>query len=176
MYDTGGVTDGLSGTIRELSFPFTVSPSGGDLAVFAAEERRNAYVLLCGYTPSLNADERQECVALVTIGRVSQLRYGYPNEEAFWKDPRGKLDHGVFEIVGSGWREAIDSYNRASFGTDWWHPDSSPRHFFIGSKDSSAQFLASEIELEIYTDTPLRAAYAEARQEALRRLDADPEP
>jgi hypothetical protein len=172
------VTGALSGTIRQLRFPFTVSPSGGDLAVFGVEERHNAYAVICGYSPSISADDRQECVALITVRGVVQYIVGYPNEEAYWRDPRGDIGHGICEIVGSGWRESIDAYNRASFGTDHGlrPPEVPTRHFFIGSKDSSAQFLAQEIDLDVFTGATLGAAYMDARQEALRRLDTYPEP
>ena len=87
-----------------MPFPFEVSPSGGDLAVFGAEERHNAYAVICGYSPSLAACERQEGAALITVSRVTHYIVGYPNEEAYWRDPRGDIGHGICEIIGSGWR------------------------------------------------------------------------
>lgn len=50
---TAAVSEDLKGTIRQLSFPFTVGPSGGDMQVFGGEERHNAYVVLLGYRPAL---------------------------------------------------------------------------------------------------------------------------
>jgi hypothetical protein len=41
------------------------------------------------------------------------------------------------------------------------------RHFFIGSKDRSAPFLAREVHIEVFIGPNHRAAYDEAR----RRLD-----
>jgi hypothetical protein len=164
------------GTVVAMDFPFTVSPSGGGLGIFAQEEKHNAYAVLGGYTPSLHAPDREHCVALVTVRGLTQLVYGYPNEEAFWKDPRGGLDHGVAEIVGSSWHESISTYNKASFGTAFDWSAKAPRHFFIGSKDSSAQFLALDIELEVFTDEPLGTAWDNVTAEALRRLNSHPEP
>lgn len=132
--------------------------------------------MLCGYTPSLEAPDRTECAALLTFRGVVQLVYGYPNEEAYWKDPRGDLGAGVSEIVGSPWLESINSYNRASFGADSFWVGQPLRHFFVGSKDSSAQFLAREVELDLFVDRQLNNAYAKAQGEAMRRLGSHPEP
>lgn len=168
----------LSGVIHGMALPFTVSPSGGGLAVFAAEERFTAYAILIGYTPSMKAPEAAECVALVTVRMVAQLIYGHPNEESYCRDPRGGLSHGIYEIEGSGWLDSIDAYNRVSIGTDYsaWN-QRKWRHFFVGSKDSSAQFLAESVELETFTvTTTLRDTYRHARTEALNRLDSYPEP
>ena len=144
--------------------------------MFGAEERHNAYAVICGYSPSLTACERQEGAALITVSRVTQYIVGYPNEEAYWRDPRGEIGHGICEIIGSGWRESVDSYNRATFGTDYASAWTGGKHFFIGSKDASAQFLADQIDLEVFMGATMRAAYTDARREALRRLDSYPEP
>jgi hypothetical protein len=176
--ENGAVAETFRGTIHRLSFPFSVCPSGGDLAVFGREERHNAYAVICGYSPGLEAAEREECVALITVRGVTQYIVGYPNEEAYWRDPRGEIDHGCCEVVGSDWQESIDAYNTASFGRGYrWRSAEKPkRHFFVGSKDSSAQFLADSIDLDVFTGSTLSAAYGDARREALRRLDTYPEP
>lgn len=168
------MADYTTGEVRELDIPFTVSPSGGGLYVLQAEERRNAYVILLGYTPSLDADDRRECVALFTVRGVLQSVFGYPNEEAYWHDPRGKIGTRVVEIVGSKWTDEIDSYNERTYGTalPWSQPR---RHFFFGSKDASVQFLATDIEIEMFAE-PRGSAFEQARQVALTRLDTYPEP
>jgi hypothetical protein len=172
--DNATVVDDTNGEVRELDFPFTVSLSGGGLFVLQMEERRNAYAILIGYTPSLEAADRRECVALITVRGVLQSVYGYPNEEAYWHDPRGEIGTRVVEIVGSTWADEIDSYNERTFGTPYpWSRQR--RHFFLGSKDASVQFLATDIEIDLFAE-PLGSAFEQARQVALTRLDTYPEP
>ena len=171
------MADDTNGTVQELDFPFTISPSGGGLFVLQKEERSNAYVLLIGYTPSLHAEPRRECVGLFTVRAVIQSVFGYPNEEAYWRDPRGKIGDRVVEIVGSKWTDDIDAYNQRTFGTAYpWSRPWPRRHFFFGSKDESVQFLASDIKIELFTDEPLSSAYERATASALARLKAYPEP
>ncbi len=163
------------GAVQKLDLPFQPSPSGTGLTVIAREENRNAYAVSVGYTPSLASQDRVECAALITIRGVVQSIHGYPNEEAFWKDPRGKLGHGVYEILGSAWIAELNTYNRASFGTAFITGDEI-RHFFIGGKDSSAQFLAKSLSLDLFTQAPRLSSYEAALGEALHRLDQYPEP
>jgi hypothetical protein len=60
---------------------------------------------------------------------------------------------------------------RRTFGIDY--PFNSraisefPRHFFVGSKDGCAQFLAQTIELEVFPGS----RFSDVRAEALARLD-----
>jgi hypothetical protein len=96
--------------------PLTVIPGGG-LFVLQNEESQNAYLLLIGYTPSLDAEARHECVALFTVRKVVQSVFGYPNEEAYWHDPRGEIATRVVEIVGSKWADE----NRLLQRTNLWH-------------------------------------------------------
>ena len=49
------------------------------------------------------------------------------------------------------------------------------RHFSFGSKDASVQFLAREVEIELFDEHPVASAFEQARQEALTRLDTEPE-
>lgn len=108
------VLDDRHGTLVQLEVPFCISPSGGGLAVFAMEEVRVAFVVLLGYAPALHAPDRQEACALVTFAGIRQVVYGYPNEEAYWKDPRGGGDvaSGFHEVIGSLWNDNLDDYNR----------------------------------------------------------------
>lgn len=132
------------------------------------EERHAAFAVLIGYTPSLNAEDRREVVALVTVSGLVQAVFGYPNEEAVWKDPRGDLAGGIDEIAGSRWAQNINESNRRSFGADYnWRAGRPPRHFFVGSKDATAQFLAYDLLVEVFVD----ARYKEVFAEALCRLD-----
>ena len=159
--------DDRYGTLVALDFPFTVSPSGGGLSMYCEEEIGDAYVVLGGYTPSLAAPDRAEGLALVTVKRVRQVVYGYPNEEAFWKDPRGPLGHGFYEVIGSRWADNVDDYNRRSYGVDYFASASRPRHYFIGSKDASAQFLAGDLAVDVFVGR----SFKDVRAEALARLD-----
>jgi hypothetical protein len=139
--------DYQNGVPRPLDFGFQPSPSGGSLHAVQQEEVHNCYVVLWGYAPSLDSPDCVECPALVTGVRFTQLVFGYPNEEAFWKDSRGELGHGFFEIEGSGWSDSVDDYNARSFGRAWFRGER-PRHFFIGSKDASCQVLARDLTVE----------------------------
>ena len=104
-----------------------------------------------GYTPrDLKAPQRQKAIALITVSGVMQSIFGYPNEEAFWKDPRGDIGHGFFEVVDSLWIDEINSYNIATVGTECMSR-SAARHFFIASKDVSAQFVARDLAVEVFT-------------------------
>ena len=82
------------GTFVKLDLGFTPSPSGGGLSLLQEEEVHDGFLLLYGYTPGLDAPERPEATALVTIMGLSQFVFGYPNEEAFWLDSRGDVVHG----------------------------------------------------------------------------------
>ena len=108
----------------------------------------NCYCVLQGYAPDPGRGDRVECPALLTAIGFVQVLFGYPNEEAYWKDGRGGLDHGFNEIEGSGWSRAIADYNSRSFGSTYFRGDAAIRHFFIGSKDGSCQVLARELTVE----------------------------
>ena len=84
---------------------------------------------------------------MVTGRSFTQLLLGYPNEQAYERNLRGVMEHGVFEIEGSAWSQAIDEYNSRSFGRPyrWSAPK---RHFFIGSEDASCQILADDPAVE----------------------------
>lgn len=164
--------DYRGGTFVKLDLGFTPSPSGGGLCLLQAEEVHDAFVLLHGYTPSLDSPDRKEATALVTVTGLSQSVFGYPNEEAFWCDDRGEVGHGFYEVEGSRWHSNVLEYNRRTYGSR--HPERQlggeyepPRHFFVGSKDVSAQFLARGLRVESFIDRPYRAVQAEA----IRRMD-----
>lgn len=171
--DTGYMNH--AGTVQPLDFPFTPSPSGPFMALHAQEEARDAYVTMLGYSPSIESADRRECIALVTVRHVLQLTFGYPNEDAASGDSRGRLGHGISEIVGSTWEDLIIEHDRvADNGNSFrFRKDDAPpfRHFFVVGKDASAQFLARDIELSVFHGESLRAASDEARAEALRGLN-----
>ena len=164
--------DYTGGTFVKLELGFTPSPSGGGLCLLQAEEVHDAFVLLHGYTPSLDASDREEATALVTVQGLNQSVFGYPNEEAYWCDYRGRLDHGFYEVQGSQWHLNLIEYNRRTYGSrnrtvELGGKFEKPHHFFIGSKDDSAQFLAQGLRVEPFADR----TYNDVRDLAMRRLD-----
>jgi hypothetical protein len=161
-----------TGAFCKLDMGFTPSPSGGSLCLLQQEEVHDVFVLLADYTPSLDAPDRKQATALVTVVGLTQSVFGYPNEEAFWFDSRGDPGHGFYELTGSRWHSNVVAYNQRTYGSrhSSWQVEETgelPRHFFVGSKDVSAQFLAQGLRVESFTDRPYRSV----RDEALRRVD-----
>lgn len=164
--------DYQSGIFIELDLGFTPFGSGGGLSLLQEEEVHDGFLLLCGYTPSVDVPDRKEGTSLVTIVGMCQSVFGYPNDEAWELDRRGEVRNGFYELQGSRWLDNVMEYNERTFGSR--HPVwelrgkyEAARHFFIGSKDLSAQFLAQGLRVELFTDWPYRAV----RDEALRRMD-----
>lgn len=154
-----------NGTFVELDLGLTPSASGGGLCLLQQEEVHDAFLLLSGYTPRSDTSDRRDAIALVTVVGVSQSVFGYPNEEAFWFDSRGSLDHGFYELQGSGWKSNVLEYNRRTYGShhNTWSMGGKfdqARHYFVGSKDVSAQFLAQSLRVETFLDQPYRAVLA----------------
>lgn len=126
------------------------------------------YLIMIGYSPDLDSPSRKEAAALITGAGCVQTVFGYPNEEAFWKDPRGELGHGCYEIIGSDWAAKLDDYNRRSFGAPL-RSGGDLHHYFIGSKDTSCQVLASELRVEVFPEMSFRAVI----QESFRRVQEE---
>lgn len=155
------------GQIQPLDRRFEISPSGGGLSIVSGEEHANAYAVASGYAPSLQHPDRREVIGLITLHMVVQLLFGYPNEEAYWRDPRGELGNGLNEIVGSDWYGSLSEYNLRSYGTaldarSAGTPEVRPRHFFIGDKDVSAQALANDLTVETFENSTFRAVHLDA--------------
>lgn len=151
--DAVEMLDYLGGTPRKLDLGFVPAPSGGGLTLFQQEEVHECYMVMIGYAPSMDSPERQQGCALVTATGFRQSVFGYPNEEAYWKDPRGRLGHGFYELVDSSWSDNVNEYNQRSFGEPLFkrpRPTRRARHFFIGSKDASCQVLAVDLEVEVF--------------------------
>jgi len=165
------VLDYLTGTPRRLEVGFVPAPSGGGMRLWQDEEGHACYVVVFGYAPDLDALDRVETRALITGVGCVQTVFGYPNEDAFWKDPRGELDHGCYEIEGSQWRAHIDDYNRRSFGTGYVWPAGELHHFFIGSKDGSCQFLARELRVEVLPGMSFREIAGLVEERNRQRFD-----
>ncbi len=140
------------------------APSGAGAVVIHAEEGRDCRVVL----GVLRLADKAHKVAIVTLERCMQSVFGYPNDEAYWHDPRGaggnRPGYGFYEVLSSAWPGRLVAYNRHAF------PDSTPshysslRHFFIGCHDASGEFLARDLNVEI-TD----GSYEEALGEAVNR-------
>lgn len=174
MFDPG------IGNIVKLDYEFTFSPSGGGLFHVQQEEAHRCYVVGVGYSP--RGGFSSPAVALITLWGIVQTIFGYPGEDAYWKDPRGSVG-SICEIVGSNWKDTLKEYNRRVFGPprpgqmdpdQFLEPPSLPplRHFFLGSKDVSAQFLARDLLVEVYSDI----AFDEVVQDSLRRLHTQTAP
>lgn len=140
------------------------APSGAGALVLHAGEGQDCLVMVGVFRP---ADKAQQ-TAIVTLVHCMQSVFGYPNDEAYWHDPRGvagdRPGYGFFEVLSSTWPERLIAYNRHAF------PDRTPshyaamRHFFIGCHDASGEFLAADIRIELADGT-----YDDAVREALTR-------
>jgi hypothetical protein len=146
--------DYLSGTPRRLDVGFVPDASGGQFHFWQDEEQHNCFIVINGYAPDIDTSDRIETSALIIGVGCVQSVVGYPNEDAFWKDPRGELGHGCFEIEDSKWQANIDDYNRRSFGDHYRHGGPQLHHYFVGSKDGSCQILASSLEVELFPGRP----------------------
>jgi hypothetical protein len=156
------VTDGER--FREMTeFGVIPAPSGAGAVVIHAEDGRDCRVVLVVVRP---ADQERK-VAIVTLEWCKQSVFGYPNDEAYWHDPRGadgdRPGYGFYEVLSSTWDERLKTYNRHAF------PDLTPshsglRHYFIGCHDASGEFLARDLKVEITDGT-----YQEALGEAVNR-------
>ncbi len=164
--------DWESGEFIELDLGFSPTPRGGGLCLLQEEEVHDGFLLVYGNATGADAPNRTKATALVPIVGMGQSVFGYPDEEAFWFDSRGDLGKGFYELRGSTWLENVMTYNTRT--AESRHPDQrlggkciGARHFFVGSKDVSAQFLAQGLRVEVFRDRPFKAV----RDEAIRRLD-----
>jgi len=140
------------------------APSGPGAVVIHADEGRDCHVVLGVFRPS----DKARKIAITTLARCTQSVFGYPNDEAYWHDPRGgdgdRPGYGFYEVLCSSWPRRLAAYNRHAF------PDSTAahyagyRHFIIGCHDASGEFLAEDLTVEITDDD-----YEAALEEALRR-------
>jgi len=168
--------DFLGGVPRRLDVGFVPAPSGGQMYFWQEEEVRTCYLVIAGYAPDLNSPTRVETPALITGTGYVQSVFGYPNEDAAWKDPRGRIDHGCYEIEDSRWEHNIQEYNRLSVGVDYPFPGEL-HHYFIASKDGSCQLLARSLGVEVFPEMTFRQVIEEslgreraAQTESMRQL------
>jgi hypothetical protein len=140
------------------------APSGADALLLHTEEGRDCLVALCAFRPM----DKAQLTAIVTFERCMQSVFGYPNDEAYWRDPRGPAGnqpgYGFFEILDSTWPARLIAYNKHAF------PDRTPphyatlRHYFIGCHDASGEFLAQSMRIELTSKS-----YGQAAREAFQR-------
>jgi hypothetical protein len=155
------VLESTQGIARELDFDgWKPCPSGGGMLVVQQEEVHHCLVVVVVCAVAPGDSSMRSAVAVADVVGAAQTVFGYPNEEAYWKDPR-ELGHGFYEILESPWRAALQRYNLATFGKDLSYPPAM-RHFFIGSKDVSFQALAQDLRVTIERQRPFDEVAAEA--------------
>lgn len=139
------------------------APSGAGAVLLHAEDGRDCRVVLGVFRPA----DKTQLTAIVTFGWCAQSVFGYPNDEAYWHDPRGaagdRPGYGFFEVLDSAWPGRLAAFNRHAF------PDRPSRfpelhHYFIGCHDTSGEFLARDLKVEV-TD----GSFQEALEEAVNR-------
>jgi hypothetical protein len=157
-------------SFREITkFGVIPEPAGSGAVLLQSEEGYNCHLVL---RVRREADHSY-AVAIVTAFGCRQAVFGYPNDEAWGRDLQGKdigISYGFYEVLDSDWAEQLAAYNRRAFPTvtlDWG------RHFFIACHEGSAQFLAQELQVEVFD-----GSFDEALAVALRRTPsfADPGP
>jgi hypothetical protein len=136
-------------------------PSGAGAVVIHAEEGRDCRVVL----GVMRRADKADLIAIVTLRSCMQSVFGYPNDEAYRHDPRGvagdRPGYGFYEVLSSAWPARLVAYNRHAF------PDRTPahysgmRHFFVGCHDTSGEFLAEDLTVEV-TDLSYEVALREA--------------
>jgi len=155
--------DYLNGTFNRLDVGFVPSPSGGFMCLLQQEEVHDCLLVIDGYAPDMESAERHEAIGLITAVGFVQTVFGYPNEEAFAKDPRGHdIFYGCYEIVGSQWESNVNDYNERTYGNRSSVPGSL-HHFFVGSHDASCQVLARDLRVEIHAGETFRAVLGDAQ-------------
>jgi hypothetical protein len=125
------------------------SPSGAGALLLHDEDSSNSALVLT----VLRLTDRARKVALATFASCVQSVFGYPNDEAYCNDPR-RVDvddgpgYGFYEVMSSSWPARLTTYNQRSFPGSTVADDM--RHFFVGSHDGSAEFLARDMTVEIF--------------------------
>jgi hypothetical protein len=148
----------LSGPLREVDVGLVPRPSGSGALVLHGEDAADCLVV---FMAMATPDYRPRQAAVATFHHCAQSIFGYPNDEAYSAVPQAT--YGFFEVLDSDWSDRLSAFNRLSF------PDAEPsgglRHYFMGCHDSSGQFLAAGLSVEVFED------YMMALAEALRRYD-----
>lgn len=77
------------------------APSGAGALLLHAEEGLDCLVVLGAFRSA----DKARLTGIVTFERCMQSVFGYPNDEAYWHDPRGaagdRPGYGFFEVLDS---------------------------------------------------------------------------
>lgn len=80
---------------------------------------------------------------------VTQVRFGYPNEEAFRDNPRSSPGFdgiGFYEVVNSFWPNRVRDFNRENYPET--PEDLGLRHFVLAFKENTLEVLSSGFQVE----------------------------
>lgn len=143
---------------REITgFGVVPAPSGGGALLLHAEEHADCYLVTIVMR---EADGTTE-TAIVTLVGCAQSVFGYPNDEAWSRDPRGvagdEPSYGFHEVLSSTWSARLAAYNRHAFPDTPLERYDGLRHYFIACHDGSGEFLARGLRVEL-PGTDFRAA------------------
>lgn len=148
----------LTGPLREVDVGFVPSPSGSGALVLHSEDAADCLVV---FMAAATPDRGRRQAAVATFHECMQSIFGYPNDEAWAALP--EANYGFFEVLDSDWSDRLNAFNRTRF------PDAELRgglrHYFMGCHDSSGQFLAGGLSVQVFED------YKAALAEALQRYD-----
>jgi hypothetical protein len=92
---------------------------------------------------------------------VSLAKFGYPNEEAFDRNPTmlpGFRGIGFYEIVNGEWASEIVQFNRPAFPDT--PDDLGLRHFLLTFKENTLEVLAADFKVERLEPGPIIEAIA----------------
>ncbi len=95
---------------------------------------------------------------------VTQVRFGYPNEEAFRENPRlspGFDGIGFYEVLNSSWSGEVRDFNRENFPET--PEDLGLRHFVWAFKENTLEVLSSGFEAERLPSESHRAVSGRSR-------------
>jgi hypothetical protein len=105
-------------------------------------------LLMDEYSCSVLAMTIESKPVVVRFLRCMQVKFGYPNDEALIGDELyGDCSYGVYEVIGSGWFDALQEKNRVVFpGVTWLKK----RHFALIFHESMGEFLADDVRVEVF--------------------------
>ncbi|MFI0723904.1 hypothetical protein [Streptomyces sp. NPDC021224] len=124
------------GTVRldEFDLGFEVAATGGGM------------LLMDEYSCSVLVTTSEYEPALVRFLGCTQVKFGYPNDEALIGDDLyGDCSYGLWEVFGSDWFDRLQEKNRARFPDVNWVKK---RHFAFIFHESMGEFLADEVQVE----------------------------
>ncbi|TVT22665.1 hypothetical protein LWP59_37045 [Amycolatopsis acidiphila] len=135
---------------REITtFGVIPSPSGAGTLVLQGEGYPDCLLVMEVFSETDRSNE----IAIVTVKGCQQAIFGYPNDEAYARDPRGRAgdepSYGFFEVLSSTWAQRLAEYNRHAFPSTSVEPWRALRHFFIGCHDDSGEFLGESLHIEL---------------------------